>query len=219
MSKETPHIAVEARAEFGNNASRRLRRAGMIPAIIYGKSQEPKAIAVNADEWKVFSALHSHIVMLKDGKDDQPALVREVQFNHLKNYVVHIDFQAVNLNEEIHSEVPVHAFGESYGAAHGGILEQEIHELHVICRPADLPEAIKADVTALNIGDALTVGQLVLPEGVRTEVAADAVVFHVVRPKEEVVAEPAEGEVAAEPEAINEKKAEARAAEKENKEK
>ena len=217
MSKENHQIEVEARAEFGNNASRRLRHAGMIPAIIYGKGVEPRAVAVNADHWKVFSALHSHMVTLVEKERQTPALVREVQYNHLKNYVVHIDFQAVDLNAEIHSTVAIHPFGESYGASHGGILEQELHELPVICRPADLPELIRGDVTALQIGDALTVAQLELPAGVKANIDLETVVFHVVRPREE--SEASSEETPAAPEAINETKAEARAAEKENKEK
>lgn len=96
MSKETHKIAVQARTGFGDNASRRLRKAGMIPAIVYSKGIEPKAIQVSADEWKVVSASNPSIVTLVDGDKETPALVREVQFNYLKNYVVHIDFQQVD---------------------------------------------------------------------------------------------------------------------------
>ena len=216
---ETKQIKVAARAEFGNNAARRMRRAGSIPAIVYGNKQEPQAITVNADEWSAFSARHGAqlVSLLLDGKEI-PALVKEVQFNYLKNYVVHIDFQAVDLNAEISSAVPIHAFGDCRGAAHGGILEQELHELPVICRPADLPEAIKVDVTNLEIGDALTVADLEMPAGVKADADPETVVFHVARQQEEKEPEAgAEGEGAAEPEAINEQKAESRAAEKEAK--
>ena len=126
--------------------------------------------------------------------------------------VPHITDQAVDMTQEIHATVALHAFGECYGAAHGGVLEQEIHELPVSCRPDALPDVIKVDVTKLQVGEALTVGQLVLPEGVKVRgVEADEIVFNVVRPSEDTAAE---GEGSAEPEAINEKKAEARAAEK-----
>lgn len=109
------------------------------------------------------------------------------------------------MDKEIVAAVPVHAHGESVGAAHGGILEQELHELEVICRPADLPEAVTADVTKLDKGEHLCVKDLVLPQGVRTEVDGETIVFHVGLPKEEAEA-PAE-EAPAEPEAIKEKKA------------
>ena len=219
MSNDNNVVMIKPRSEFGSNASRRLRGAGDIPAIIYGKGVEPRAVMVDVDEWKVFHAHHSGhavVTLREESGAETAALVREVQYNYLKNYVVHIDFQAVDLAAEITSTVAVHAFGDCYGAAHGGILEQELHELPVIARPADLPEAIRADVSALDIGDVLTVANLVLPAGVRTELDGETVVFHVVRPREEeVAAEPEEG--AAEPEAINEKKTEARAAEKESK--
>ena len=221
MSKETPKIQVEARTVFGNNASRRLRKAGSIPAVIYGNGKTPRAVSVNSDAWCAFSARHASqmVTLLEDGKE-VPALIKEVQYNHLKNYFVHIDFQEVNLDKEISASVPLHAHGECYGATHGGILEQDLHELPVLCRPKDLPDAIRVDVTELKIGDGLTVAQIELPQGVKADIAADTMVFHVVRPQEEVVEEPAEGEAAAtEPEAINEKKTEARAAEKESKEK
>ena len=215
MSNESHKIAVQKRDAFGKNASRRLRRAGDIPAVVYSRGKEAAAYSVNADEWKVFAATGLQLVTLVDGKKETPALVREVQYNHLKNYVVHIDFQEIDIKAELEAKVPVHPMGESYGAAHGGIFEQDLFELDIICHAADLPESIKVDVTALKIGDGLTVGDITLPQGVRTEVAADTLVFHVVAPKEEVEeAEPAEG-AAAEPEAINEKKTEARAAEKE----
>ena len=96
MSKETPKIAAQVRTVFGDNASRRLRKAGIIPAVVYSKGIEPRAIQISADEWKVVSAQRSNIItLIEDGKETQ-ALVREVQFNHLKNYVVHIDFQQIN---------------------------------------------------------------------------------------------------------------------------
>ena len=220
MSKETPKIQVEERTVFGNNASRRLRNAGRIPAVIYGNGKAPRSISVDSDAWCAFSASHaSQMVTLIEAGKEVPALIKEVQYNHLKNYFVHIDFQEVSLDREISASVPLHAHGECYGATHGGILEQDLHELPVLCRPKDLPDGIRVDVTELKIGDGLTVAQLTLPAGVKADIAADTLVFHVVRPQEEVVAEPTEEAEATEPEAINEKKTEARAAEKENKEK
>ena len=217
MSKETPQIKVEARTVFGDNASRRLRKSGLIPAIIYGNGKDPRPVSVDSDAWCAFSARHASqmVTLLEDGKE-VPALIKEVQYNHLKNYFVHIDFQEVNLDTEISASVPLHAHGESYGAAHGGILEQELHELPITCRPDALPDEIKVDVTALKIGDALTVADLVLPEGVKVYGLEDTeIVFHVVRPAEETEPEAEAADTAAEPEAINEQKAEARAAEKE----
>ena len=216
MSKAENVIAAQPRNEFGDNASRRLRKSGYIPAVIYGRGKEPRAVQLKAEEWQVASAKGASLYTVELEGKEIPALVKEVQFNHLKNYVYHVDFQAVDMNAEIHASVPLHAFGECYGAAHGGVLEQEIHELPVTCRPDALPDLIKVDVTELQVGDALTVGQLQLPAGVKVHgLEADEIVFHVVRPTEEAEPEAAaEGAAAAEPEAINEQKTEARAAEK-----
>lgn len=207
MSKVNNEIAVQPRKEFGTCASRRARRAGLIPAVVYSKGKAAKPVMVDADAWKVLAGHHVQMVTLLDGEERSSALVKEVQFNHLKNYVQHIDFQEVDANADLTVQIPVHAHGECIGVNHGGILEIDLHELEVICHPDRLPASIAAEVTALDIGDQLHVKDLVLPEGVRTEVDPETVVAHVIRPKEEEEA-PAE-ETVTEPEAIKEKKPEA----------
>lgn len=208
MSKVNNEIAVQDRKEFGKCASRRSRKSGMIPAVIYSKGKEAKAIMVDADAWKVLAGHHVQMVTLIDGANKTAALVKEVQFNHLKNYVQHIDFLEVDLNADVTALVPVHAHGDCLGVSRGGILEFELHEIEVVCHPDHLPEFIAAEVTSLDVGDSLHVKDLAMPEGVRTDLDPEAVVAHVVRPKEEAEA-PAEA--AAEPEAIKEKKPEAEA--------
>ncbi|MBS1368562.1 MAG: 50S ribosomal protein L25 [Lentisphaeria bacterium] len=207
MSKVNNEIAVQDRKDFGKCASRRSRKAGMIPAVVYSKGKEAKPVMVDADAWKVLAGHHVQMVTLVDGADKSTALVKEVQFNHLKNYVQHIDFQEVDMNADLTAMVPVHAHGDCLGVNRGGILELELHELEVICHPDHLPESIAAEVSSLDIGDRLHVKDLVMPEGVRTNVDPEAVVAHVVRPKEEAAA----AEASAEPEAIKEKKADAEA--------
>ncbi len=208
MSKVNNENAVQDRKEFGKCASRRSRKSGMIPAVIYSKGKEAKAIMVDADAWKVLAGHHVQMVTLVDGANKTAALVKEVQFNHLKNYVQHIDFLEVDLNADVTALVPVHAHGDCLGVSRGGILEFELHEIEVVCHPDHLPEFIAAEVTSLDVGDSLHVKDLAMPEGVRTDLDPEAVVAHVVRPKEEAEA-PAEA--AAEPEAIKEKKPEAEA--------
>ena len=208
MSKVNNEIALQDRKEFGKCASRRSRKSGMIPAVIYSKGKEAKAIMVDADAWKVLAGHHVQMVTLVDGANKTAALVKEVQFNHLKNYVQHIDFLEVDLNADVTALVPVHAHGDCLGVSRGGILEFELHEIEVVCHPDHLPEFIAAEVTSLDVGDSLHVKDLAMPEGVRTDLDPEAVVAHVVRPKEEAEA-PAEA--AAEPEAIKEKKPEAEA--------
>ena len=211
MSKAENVIAAQPRSEFGDNASRRLRKSGFIPAVIYSRGQESIAVMLKTEEWQVAYAKKASLYTITLEGKEIPAIVKEVQFNHLKNYVYHVDFMAVDMTAEVHANVKLHAFGDCYGASHGGVLEQEVHELPVSCTPDALPDMIKVDVTNLKVGETLTVADLVLPEGVKVRgLDAAEIVFHVVLPTEDT----ASAEGAAEPEAINEKKAEARAAEK-----
>ena len=117
------------------------------------------------------------------------------------------------MSAEIEAQVPVHAINVADASLHGGVLEQAVHELAVSCRPDCLPEIIKVDVS--KIEQTITAADLVLPEGVKAAVPADTIIFAVAFPQEKAAAEGEEG--ASEPEAINEKKAEARAAAKEAK--
>ncbi len=203
MNKAKHVLAVKERKEFGKNASRRARKAGQIPAAVYGKGKENMTCFVDVTEWQVLSAHDVHMVTLDTGARQIPALVKEVQFNYLKNSFVHIDFQEVSLTDDVHTAVPIHVAGTAVGVNRGGILEQELHNLEIVCHADSIPENLTVDVSALELGGTLLVKDLTLPAGVRANVSADAIVFHVVRPK--VEAEPAEA-AATEPVAIKEKK-------------
>ena len=97
MSKVNNEIAVQERREFGKNASRRARKAGLIPVSVYSKGKESRSFLIDADEWKVLSGHGAHMVTLVNGAAKIPALVKEIQFNYLKNYVLHVDFQEVEV--------------------------------------------------------------------------------------------------------------------------
>ena len=193
MSTAGYEIAVQPRNEFGNNAARRIRKEGLIPAVVYAKGKEAEAVTVKANEWEVLSQHDLNLVYLIDGDKRKAALVKEVQFNYMKNCVVHIDFQEVDMNAEVHAEVAIHPAGEAKGAAHGGVFEQELHMLNVACKAADLPETISIDVSALEIGEAMHVKDLALPAGVRALNDPEEIVFHVMQPRQEEEA-PAEAE-------------------------
>lgn len=206
MSQDNNQVAIKPRSEFGKNASRRARRDGLIPAVVYAKGKENRSVYLDAGEWDAIARHRHHIVyLLEDGKK-QAALVREVQFNHMKNFFVHIDFQMVDAKETIHTEISLRAIGDSVGVARGGVLEQLIHELPVECKPTDLVDVIEVDVAELAIGDSVLVKELKVPGGVKVTAEADAVVFHVSRPRLEE--ESTEATEATEPEAIKEKKRE-----------
>ena len=217
MAKVKHVLNVQARTAGTTNDARRLRKTGLIPAIVYGKGIEPKCISVNATEWQLLSRNELNILSLVEDGKETLVLLKEVQHDPIKNRTRHLDFQAIRMDQKIKAHVavrPGHALPA--GASAGGLLEQNLHEIEVESLPQDLPEEIIVDVSAMNLGDMIHVGDIQMPEGVTAVTHADIVVFTEVDESaaeaEEEAAEPAEGEEAAEPEVIAEKKTEERAA-------
>ena len=217
MAKVKHVLNVQARTAGGTGDARRLRKTGLIPAIVYGKGIEPKCISVNATEWQLLSRNELNILSLVEDGKETLVLLKEVQHDPIKNRTRHLDFQAIRMDQKIKAHVavrPGHALPA--GASAGGLLEQNIHEIEVESLPQDLPEEIIVDVSGMNLGDMIHVGDIPMPEGVVAVTHADVVVFTEVDENaaaaEEEAAAPAEGEEAAEPEVIAEKKTEERAA-------
>lgn len=216
MAKVKHVLNVQARTAGGTGDARRLRKTGLIPAIVYGKGVEPKCISVNATEWQLLSRNELNILSLVEDGKETLVLLKEVQHDPIRNRTRHLDFQAIRMDQKIKAHVavrPGHALPA--GASAGGLLEQNIHEIEVESLPQDLPEEIIVDVSAMNLGDMIHVGDIPMPAGVTAVTHADIVVFTEVDENAaaaEEEAAPAEGEEAAEPEVIAEKKTEERAA-------
>ncbi|WP_050024115.1 50S ribosomal protein L25 [Verrucomicrobium sp. BvORR034] len=186
-------LQAKVRTAEGTSAVKRLRKAGSIPAVIYGKKHSNAKVEVNS---KTFTAIIEHsasdniLVNLKiDGEaNDALALVQEVQHDYLRGGILHVDFHAVAADEDIHASVPVVLSGIEAAEKKGGKLEFVLHSLEVHCLPKDLPESIALDVSYLNVGEATHVSELTLPEGVSTKLEGDVVVAIL---KEPLVAEEA----------------------------
>ena len=223
MAKVKHVLNVQARTAGTTNDARRLRKTGLIPAIVYGKGIEPKCISVNATEWQLLSRNELNILSLVEDGKETLVLLKEVQHDPIRNRTRHLDFQAIRMDQKIKAHVavrPGHALPA--GASAGGLLEQNLHEIEVESLPQDLPEEIIVDVSGMNLGDIIHVGDIVMPEGVTAVTHADLVVFTEVdesAAEAEEEAAPAEGEEAAEPEVIAEKKTEERAAAREDRKK
>lgn len=166
-------VIAEKRVEEGTGASRRLRRAGSIPAIIYGGQADPVSIKlVHKDIYRQLQeeAFHSSILTLNvDGKKEL-AVLRAVQYHSFKPAVLHVDFQRVDANEKLHLKVPVHFVNEekSPGVHIGGIVHHIVTELDVLCLPKDLPEAITVDLAQLEAGHSIHLADIQLPAGVES---------------------------------------------------
>jgi large subunit ribosomal protein L25 len=211
MAKQVK-LTAERRTATGRSAVRKLKASGSIPAVIYGAKDKPETLQVSKRD---INAMLSHaageniLVELEIGGKNRLALVQEVQHAPLGGGILHIDFHAVSVDEVIQAEVPVEPVGMANGVKNmGGLLEQNLRSLAIECLPRDLPDVIKVDVSALNIGDAIHVREIQLPAGVTTRIQPDLTAFSVLAPTVEEEPVAATAEAAAGPEVIKEKKEE-----------
>ncbi len=211
MAKQVK-LTVERRSETGRAAVRKLKARGVVPAIIYGAKDKPEPLQVSRRD---INAMLSHaageniLVELEIAGDsaNRIALVQEVQHAPLGGDVLHVDFHAVSMDEMIEADVPLEPIGTANGVKNfGGLLEQSLRSLAIECLPRNLPDVITVDVSALNIGDAIHVREIPLPEGVKSTIQGDLTAFSVMAPT--VEEEPAATSEAAPtaPEVIKEKK-------------
>lgn len=165
-------VTATARKAQGTGASRRLRRAGRVPAIVYGGNQPP--VAIELDHNTVFhqlkhEAFHASILTLDVDGDKQQVLLRDVQMHPWKPLVMHLDFQRVDPNAKIHMKVPLHFVGADVAPGvklAGGNITHVMNEVDVLCLPKDLPEFIEVDLSGLQAGHSLHLSEIKLPPGV-----------------------------------------------------
>jgi len=217
MAKQVK-LSASARTHVGGSVANKLKREGLIPAVIYGGKEGSQPLQVGArDITNVLShALSENILVELEIEDagkttSRMALIQEVQHATLSGSIVHVDFHAVNMNEALHTTVPIEPRGEPEGVkTGGGILEQSLRSLEIECLPKDLPEVFYVDVSGLKIGSSIHVRHIQLPDGVKTLEDPDLTVFLVAAPAVAEVAAPAAAAAApaAQPEVIKEKKEE-----------
>jgi large subunit ribosomal protein L25 len=171
-------INAEPRNDQGKGASRRLRHAGKVPAILYGGHAEPRSLALDHQKLRLVigdERFYSSIISINVGAEKQPAIVKDVQMHPAKNAVVHIDLQRVLENEKIRLHLPIHFKNESIAPGvktQGGVVSHHLADIEVVCLPKDLPEYFEADLSQMNLNDSLYLADLALPPGVTiTELA------------------------------------------------
>jgi large subunit ribosomal protein L25 len=220
--KQVP-LSAKVRTIRGSSKTRLLRSEGLVPAEVYGHKDSNQSIAVSAKELnKILVSSRGENIFFSlaiDGQAGEPmlAVLKELQYDKVSNSVIHADFHKVKMNEKIRIKIPVRVLNPDTceGVKLGGVLQTFMRTVEVQCLPSQIPEAIQVDAAHLNVGDAVHVSDLKLPEGVKTlESAANVIVSVAAQMAEEVKAEaaPAEGAVAAagtgEPEVITAKKKE-----------
>lgn len=187
-------LVASKREGTGKSVTRKLRAAGRVPAVLYGHGMEPISLSVDSREllhlFHTGAGTNVLVDLVVDG-DDHLAMAREVQRDHIRGRFVHVDFLAVSRDQRITVSVPVRLIGESAGVKAGGVLEHHLWDLQVECLPSDVPEAIEADVSALEIGYSLRVGDLVAPEGATVLTNPDESVVAVTQPQARVEVEEA----------------------------
>jgi large subunit ribosomal protein L25 len=201
--------AFELTAEFrdaqGKGASRRLRRANKVPAILYGGHREPRALALDHTRLLLMldnERFYSTIINLKVGDVSQAAVLKDVQRHPARNAVLHVDLQRVLENEAIRMSIPLHFKGDGAapGVKAGGVVSHLRNEVEVSCLPRDLPEYLEVDVSRMEINDLLHLSDIKLPEGVEIlelSHGRDAPIVSVHHARAEEIDQPTEEAVAA----------------------
>ena len=165
-------IIAEPRGDVGKGASRRLRRDGKVPGIVYGSDKGVTAITVEHDgimHQLEVEAFYSHILTLKTGKEKVKVILKDLQRHPFKRQLLHIDFQRINENETLTMRVPLHFINENKCFAikqEGAVASHVMTEIEISCLPKDLPEYINIDMAEVALGETIHLGDLQLPEGV-----------------------------------------------------
>src|SRR3954471_19555379 len=213
MASNRPTIDVEKREEFGSRTSRRLRKSGRVPGVVYGGS-DGDCISFSADARELRRVLvgAGALIDLKVDGDTKPVIVKDTQQHPVRGDLLHIDFLQVRLDEKIQTTVPLHAEGgdEAPGVKEGGVLELPTHELNIEALPTAIPDSITVDVSGLGMAETMHLSALTPPEGVSfLDDLEETIIATIVIPSEEPeepeleeeaerVGEEAEGEAGAE---------------------
>lgn len=205
-------LQAEAREGTGKGVTRKLRTAGKVPGIVYGRGMAPVSVAVDRNLLtKAFKTESGRNVLidLEVSGETYLTLARELQRDPIRGTIVHVDFLKIARDVAIEVDVPIHIFGDSPGVKEGGVIEHHLWSIRVSCLPGNVPERLDADVSQLVIGDMLRVSDLAVPEGVEiltepTEAVLGVVVPQILKVEEEVPAEAAEAVEGEEPAAAAE---------------
>ncbi|HEC27482.1 MAG TPA: 50S ribosomal protein L25/general stress protein Ctc [Gammaproteobacteria bacterium] len=169
-------IIAEMRDVQGTSASRRLRHAGKIPAVLYGAGKDTTMLTLSHNS--LFhnledEAFHSSILTVEIDGIKEKAILRDVQMHAFKQLIMHVDLQRISAKDKIHMNVPLHFTGgeEAPGVkVESGIVSHLITELDIVCLPVDLPEFISIDISTLNLGDSVHLSEIELPDGVESTI-------------------------------------------------
>jgi len=185
MASDTTRLDAQPRAIEGSRTNRRLRRAGRVPAVLYGGEGEPVHFSVDARELRIALQASGAVVELALEGQTATAVVKDQQRDPVRGDALHIDFVRVRMDQPIQAPVTLELVGveDAPGTSEGGVLEQQLRELNVEALPADIPEAIQHDASALEAGATLTVADVAAPRGVTILDDPEVVVASITLPR------------------------------------
>ena len=164
MTKESAILSAELRSETGKGATRQLRRAGRLPAVVYGRRDETQSLTLDTQELvRLLTEIRAATTVIDlevGGEKPRRVLIREIQRHPFRPELLHVDFFEIRADVKIKVQVPLHLEGEAYGVEMGGILQQIRYELEVECLPNEIPPDFKVDVTDLDIGNSIHISDV-----------------------------------------------------------
>ncbi len=164
----------EPRSDSGKGASRRLRKEGLVPAIVYGGEKDPAMVSLKHTDLiheLENEATYTQLIDLKVGGDTEKVILRDLQRHPYKNKVMHADFYRVNMKQTLNVNIPIHVINDDICVGvkmEGGMLTTLLNEIEVVCLPKDLPEYIEVDAENIHLGETLHLSEIKLPEGVES---------------------------------------------------
>lgn len=190
-------LKAEHREGRGKGVARKLRAGGRLPAVVYGAGGDPVSIALDTHDaihlFRSISVENTIINLEIPGQDTSvPTLVREIQTHPARPEVLHVDFLRIRSGVKVELEIPLHLEGTPAGVQAGGILEYSMHQIPVRCLPKDIPETLRLDVSELEMGEAIRIGDLVLPEGVEVMLDSERMLCTILAPAVSAADEEAE---------------------------
>jgi large subunit ribosomal protein L25 len=199
-------VKASIREKIGTSNCRRLRKTGVVPAVLYGRKEAVQMLNIERKDAAKMLAHHTHLLNLAMPTATEKVVVKEIKYDGLREEVMHIDFVRIAMDEQLNISVDIILKGHPKGILEGGVMEQNLRALNINCLPTAIPEKIEVDVSGMEIGALIRVKDIKLPSGVTAATDAEVVVVGVHKPREEVVAAtPLEG-APTQPELIVKKK-------------
>ncbi|WP_035098990.1 50S ribosomal protein L25/general stress protein Ctc [Anoxybacteroides tepidamans] len=180
-------LEAQERTEEKHSALREIRLQGNIPGVLYGKDIKNKMIYINESDFikTIREAGRNGLIMLRVNGESHSALLRDIQKDPIRNEIMHVDFQAVDMSSEVNVDVNVHLVGDAAGVKDGGVLQQPLHQLSIRALPSNIPSSIDIDISHLQVGETITVGDVQTGGKYEINHEPEEVIASILPPKQE----------------------------------